>query len=111
MSIPLMNRLSKKFFKQIMLPIQIKQELDQFKEIVRIDMNVNHPISYADVIKFLIKRYKETIKIVYPLSQKLLLGKNLENKNLNVSIPLEKKSINTSSKLDGKMRVSYNVEN
>ena len=106
-----MKRYSKKFFKQIMLSIPLKQELDQLKEIVRIDMNVNHPISYADVIRFLIREYKKSIRMVYPLSQKLLLGKNLENKNLNVSIPLERKTIGTSSSIDGKTRVSYNVEN
>ncbi len=73
-----MKRFSKKFFKQIMLPIPLKQELDKLKEIVRIDMNVNHPISYADVIIFLIKKYKETLRVEYPLSQNLLVGNEIQ---------------------------------
>ncbi len=105
-----MKRFSKKFYKQIMLPLQLKQELDQLKEIVRIDMNVNHPISYADVIKFLIKHYKNSLRVVYPISQRLLVGNEIQKENLNVSIPINPKPFSASSKLDEKIRVSFPVE-
>ena len=93
-----------------MLSILLKQELDDLKETVRIDMNVNHPISYADVIRFLIKHYKNSQRVEYPISQRLLVGNNIERENLSVSIPITPKSLRAISKLDGKTRVSYSVE-
>jgi len=92
-----------------MIHKNIKQELDELKEIVRIDMNVNHKISYGDVIKYLIANYKKTLKATYPLSQKLLVGRKIENQRLNVIIPL-RKSFGVSSKLDEKTRVSFSLE-
>ena len=105
-----MKRFSKNFFKQIMLPLLLKQTLDSLKETVRIDMKVNHPISYADVIRFLIKKYKDSLRIEYPLSQSLLVGNKIKKENLNVSIPITPKPFSASSKLDEKTRVSYSVE-
>ena len=105
-----MKRFSKNFFKQIMLPLLLKQTLDSLKETVRIDMKVNHPISYADVIIFLIKKYKESLRVEYPLNQSLLVGNKIKKENLNVSIPIPPKPFSAISKLDGKTRVSYSVE-
>ncbi len=106
-----MKRLSKKWFSQIMIHKKIKQELDSLKEIVRIKTNVNHRISYADVIIFLIKHYKISLRVEYPLSQGVLVGNEIEKKDLSVSIPLEKKLTRVSSRLDGKSRISYTLEN
>jgi len=105
-----MKRFSKKWFSQIMIPKKLKQELDELKEFVRIDMNVNHPISYADVVRFLIKKYREPLRVVYPLSQNVLVGNNIEKKDLRVSIPIKPKPFSAISKLDGKTRISYSVE-
>ena len=105
-----MKRLSKKWFSQIMIHKKIKQELDSLKEIVRIETNANHPISYADVIIFLIKNYKNSLQVEYPLSQGVLVGNAIKKKGLSVSIPLERKSTSVSSKLDGKSRVSYTLK-
>lgn len=105
-----MKRLSKKWFSQIMIHKKIKQELDSLKEIVRIQTNVNHRISYADVIIFLIKHYKNSLQVEYQLNQNLLVGNVIEKKGLSVSIPMKNKSISVSSKIDGKSRVSYSLE-
>jgi len=104
-----MKRLSKKWFSQIMIHKKIKQELDSLKEIVRINTNANHRISYGDVITFLIKQYKNSLRVEYPLSQGVLVGNEIEKKDLSVSIPIERKSFRVSSKLDGKQRVSYTL--
>ena len=104
-----MKRLSKKWFSQIMIHKKIKQELDSLKEIVRIETNTNHRISYADVIIFLIKHYKNSLRVEYPLSQGVLVGNEIEKKDLSVSIPLERKSFRVISKLDGKQRASYTL--
>lgn len=74
-----MKRLSKKWFSQIMLHKELKQELDELKETVRIITNVNHRTSYADVIVFLIREYKKTLRVVYPLSHKTLVGAKLKS--------------------------------
>jgi len=104
-----MKRFSKKWFSQIMIHKKIKQELDSLKEIVRIDTNPKRRINYADVISFLIKHYKNSLSVEYPLSQGVLVGNKLEKKDLSVSIHLERKSFRVSSKLDGKSRVSYTL--
>jgi len=106
-----MKRLSKKWFSQIMIHKKIKQELDSLKEIVRVETNVNHRISYSDVIIFLIKQYKNSLRVEYPLSQSVLVGNAIEKKDLSVSIHLARKLTSVSSKLDGKSRVSYTLEN
>ena len=105
-----MKRLSKKWFSQIMIHKKIKQELDSLKEIVRIDTNAKHRISYADVIIFLIKHYTNSLRAEYPISQRLLVGNKVEKKDLRVSIPITPKPFSASSKLDEKTRVSYSVE-
>jgi len=104
-----MKRLSKKWFSQIMIHKKIKQELDSLKELVHINTKVNHRISYADVIIFLIKEYKKSLRVEYPLSQGLLVENKIKEKNVSVSIHLERKSLRVSSKLDGKQRASYTL--
>jgi len=104
-----MKRSSKKWFSQIMIHKKIKQELDSLKEIVRINTNANHRTSYGDVISFLIKHYKNSLRVEYPLSQGVLVGNEIQKKDLSVSIPLKRKSLRVSSKLDGKQRVSYTL--
>ena len=106
-----MKRFSRKWFSQIMIHKKIKQELDSLKEIVRIETKANHRISYADVIIFLIKHYKNSLRVEYPISQSVLVGNKIEKKDLSVSIHLAKKLTSVSSKLDGKSRFSYTLEN
>jgi len=105
-----MGNTNKQRFKHISLHITIKQELDELKKIVRIHTHANHPISYADVIVFLIKHYKDSLRIQYPLNQKLLVGRKLEKNNLSVSIPINPKPYSASLKLDGKIRVSNSIK-
>ena len=105
-----MKRLSKKWFKQIMIHITIKQELEELKKIVRIHTRATHPISYADVIIFLIKHYKDSLRIEYPLNQKLLVVNKLKQNNLSVCTPITPRPYSESVKLDGKTRASYSVE-
>lgn len=105
-----MKRLSKKWFKQIMIHITIKQELDSLKEIIRNEYNITHRISYADVILFLIRQYKNSLRKEYPLSPSLLVVNKLEKKNLRVSIPITPKPFRPSYKLDGKIRVSNSIK-
>lgn len=96
-----MKRFSKQWFSQIMIHKLLKRELDQLKKIIAIDINVNYNLSYGDVITVLVNYYKKTKQIEYPIEQKL-----------KVVTPLKKASpISVSSKLDGKTRVSYSLEN
>jgi len=88
----------------------IKAELDELKEVVRIHTRANYRISYADVIVFLIKHYKDTLKSEYALNQKLLVAKNIEKNNLSVSRPLTPKPYSAITKLDQKTRVSFLLE-
>ena len=101
-----MKRLSKDWFSQIMIHKQLMQELAGLKETVRILNGVNHRISYADVIIFLIREYKKSIKVVYPLSHKTLVGAKLKRRNPKVAMPL-KKSTTIVTKLDGRTRVRF----
>jgi len=94
-----------------MIHKKIKQELGSLKEIVRVKTNVNHRISYADVIIFLIRHYKNSLRVEYPLSQVVLVENKIEKKDLSVSIHLAKKLTSVSSKLEGKSRFSYSLEN
>jgi len=77
----------------------LKRELDQLKKIIVKETNVNYNLSYGDVITFLVNHYKKTKQKEYPVVQKLC-----------VATPLQRKSFNVGTKLDGKQRVSYFVE-
>jgi len=78
----------------------LKFELDKLKKIIAIETNTNYNLSYGDIIIFLVNHYKKVGSNEHTIEQKLCL-----------SIPLQKKSINVSTKLDGKQRVSYSLEN
>ncbi len=95
-----MKRFSRKWFAQIMIHRLLKRELDQLKVIITKEMNATWKLSYNDVIKQLIKNYKESRRIEVPLEPKLLLSNLLKNSGLKIS-----------SNLDGKQRVSYSLEN
>ncbi len=105
-----MKQKNKKPFKHINIHIKIKQELDELKEIVRVHTHAKHPISYADVIIFLIKHFKDSLRAEYPLNQKLLVGRKLKQKSLFVSTPIKPKPYSSSVTLDGKPRVSFSLE-
>ena len=83
-----MKRFSRKWFAQIMIPKSIKQELDDFKKIFTIKYKINYKLSYADVIRILINEYKKPFRVVYPLSQKTLVGTKIKRGNLKVVTPL-----------------------
>lgn len=95
-----MKRFSRKWFSQIMIHKLLKKELDQLKKSIKYENNSKYDPSYGDVITFLLNHFKKTKQNEYPVEQKL-----------SVTIPLQKKSINVSTKLDGKQRVSYSLEN
>lgn len=76
----------------------LKLELDQLKFIMAKEMRATWKLSYNDVIKQLIKNYKESRSTEVSLEPKLLLGRSLKNPGLKIS-----------SKLDGKSRVSYTL--
>ena len=105
-----MKRLSKKWFKQIMIHIKIKQELDSLKEIIRAKTGVKHKLSYGDVIIALIKHYKNSLRTEYTLNQGLLVDNKLEKNNLSLSIPIKPKPFSATYKLDGKITASSSVE-
>ena len=88
----------------------IKHELDELKEIVRAHTGASHRISYADVIVFLIREYKKSLRVVYPLSQKTLVGTKIKRENLKVVTPLRRYSTRIVSKIDGKTRVVFSLE-
>ncbi len=94
-----MKRFSRSWFTQIMIHKLLKRELDQLKKIIVKETNVNYNLSYGDIITFLINHYKKVGSNEHTIEQKLC-----------VSIPLQKKSINVSTKLDGKQRFSYSLE-
>ena len=96
-----MKRFSRKWFSQIMINKLLKRELDQLKKIIPKETHINYNLSYGDVIKHLLQHYKQSKKLEYTLEPKL-----------NVSIPLRSiTSMNVSTKLDGKQRVSYTLKN
>jgi len=101
-----MKSLGKEKFTQIKLLKKIKQELASLKETVRVEMGVNHPISYADVIIFLIREYRRSLKVVFPLSPKTLVGAKLKRTSPKIAMPL-KKSTTVVTKLDGRTRVRF----
>jgi len=94
-----MGRFNKNWFKQIMIHKSLKQELDKLKIIITKESLVTWELSYNDVIKHLIKNFKESHRIEIPLEPKLLLGSSLKNSGLKVS-----------TKLDGKQRVSFSLQ-
>ena len=105
-----MKRFSKEWFSQIMIHKAIKQELDELKKVFTIKYKINYKLSYADVIRILINEYKKPFRVVYPLSQKTLVGTKIKRENLKVVTPLRRQSTSVNSKLDGKTRVSFLLE-
>lgn len=94
-----MGKYCKSFFKQLMLPKLIIQQLYALKSIVAIETNTTNKISYGDVILFLLNKYKESKRIEFPIEEKLL-----------VSVPLKQVPLSFVTKLDGKTRVSFSLE-
>lgn len=88
-----MGRFNKNWFKQIMVNILIKKELDQLKTIIRKLMNSNYELSYSDEIKFLIKYFKESCRIEVPLEPSLWSGNSFRNSRLKTTIKLQEKTI------------------
>ena len=93
-----MKRFSKRWFSQIMINKLLKKELDQFETIIMIETNINYKLRYGDVIIFLMNHYKKTKQNEYLIEPKLIF-----------STPLQKKTVNIASKLDGKQRASYTL--
>ena len=94
-----MKRFSRKWFAQIMINKLLKRELDQLKKIISKDTNIHYNLSYGDVIKFLLQHYMQSKKLEYAVEPKTYVVTSLPSVT----------SVNVSSKLDGKQRVSYNV--
>ena len=105
-----MGQKRKKPFTHVSMHKKIKQELLELKETVRIHTHGDYDPSYANVIVFLIKHYKDSLRVEYPLNQKLLVGNTLQNKKLNVLTSITPKPYSASVKLNGKTRASYSVE-
>jgi len=78
----------------------LKFKLDKLKKVISIETSIDYKLSYGDVVLFLINHYEKTKHEESLIEQKLLF-----------STPLQKKSINIATKLDGKQRVSYSLEN
>ena len=100
----------KKPFKHVTLHEKLLQELESFKGIVGQELGVKRFISNADVIKVFIKHYKDYLRTVYTLNQKLLVGNKLEKNNLSVTNSITPKPYSASVTLDGKHRVSFSLE-
>jgi len=77
----------------------IKSDLDQLKNKVKHEINVNYEQSYNDVITSLINYYYKSKRIVYPLERKIL-----------AVIPLKPVSLSVSSKLENKTKASFLLE-
>jgi len=105
-----MKRLSRKWFAQIMIHKQLKQELDELKKVFTIKYKIKYKLSYADVIRILINEYKKPFRVVYPLSQKTLVGIKIKREDLKVVTPLRRQSTSVGVKLEGKTRVSFLLE-
>ena len=107
-----MKRFSRKWFSQIMINKLLKRELDQLKSIVARETLVTWNLSYGDVISYLIKDFKKSRRIESLVEPKLLTSVTLDKSGLNLSIPLKKvTTLSSTTKLDGKQRVSYSLEN
>ena len=105
-----MKRLSKRWFAQIMIHKQLKQELDELKKVFTIKYKIKYKLSYADVIRILINEYKKPFRVVYPLSQKTLVGTKIKREDLKVVTPLRRQTTSVGVKLDEKTRVSFLLE-
>ncbi len=75
------------------------------KKVFTIKYKINYKPSYADVIRILINEYKKPFRVVYPLSQKTLVGTKIKEENLKVVTPLSRQTTSVNSKLEGKTRV------
>jgi len=95
-----MKRFSRKWFSQIMINKLLKQKLDVLKEIIKKETNKNYNLSYGDVIKHLIQHYMQSKKLEYAVEPKTYVGTSLPSVT----------SVNVSSKLDGKERVSTTLD-
>jgi len=84
-----MKRFSKKWFAQIMINKRIKQQLDQLKNVIRIDTHVQGPISYNDEIKYLIKKFNESRRIEVPLQPVLFSGSSFKDPGLKIAYSLK----------------------
>ena len=71
----------------------LKNELDQLKITIAKEMNATWKLSYSDVIKYLIKNFKESRRIEVPLDSKLWSGISFRNSRLKTNIKLEGKKI------------------
>lgn len=78
----------------------LKFKLDKLKKLISLESNLDCKLSYGDVILFLINHY-----------EKIKYEESLIEPKLIFSTPLQKKSVNITTKLDGKQRVSYCLEN
>jgi len=105
-----MKRFSKRWFSQIMIHKLIKQELDGLKKIFEIRYNINYKLSYADVIIILIREYKKSRRVEYPINQKTLVGTKIKRGNIKVVAPLRRRATSVGAKLDGKTRMSFSLE-
>jgi len=105
-----MKRFSRSWFSQIMIHKILKKELEELKSIIDKEISGSCPISYGDVITYLIKEFREKRKIEYPIEQQLLFRNSFSATKLNAVVQLKKNSLASSTKLDGKQRISYSVE-
>ena len=105
-----MGRTNKQWFKHISVHVRIKQELKELKKDVSMHTRGDYEPSYADVINFLIKKYKESLRPEYPLEEKLFVVNNLEENNSSVYPHRKPRPYSESVKLDGKTRVSNLLE-
>jgi len=83
----------------------LKNELWDLKE----QIQTSCPVSYGDVIFYLIKKFKQQT-LEYEIEPKLLIANQIDKSNLKISVPLNNNKIFSSRKLDKKFRVSYTLE-
>ena len=67
----------------------VKQELNQLKNIIRIDTHAKGPISYNDEIKYLIKKFNESRRIQVPLQPVLFSGSSFKDPGLKIAYSLK----------------------
>lgn len=84
-----MKRASREWFKQIMISIVLKKDLDLLKQTMKKEYNINYNLSYADVITILVDNYKKK-HLIFDLDKKLRLSMPLtEPKKFFVSYNLD----------------------
>ncbi len=83
----------RKWFAQIMINKLLKNELDQLKNTIAKEMNATWKLSYSDVIKYLIKNFKESRRIEVPLEPSIWSGNSFRNSRLKNTVKLEGKTI------------------